>query len=146
MKSSRQAKKMPKSLSILVHAEKCTGCGHCEIACRAKRAGTGEPYFSAVRVTDGGQDAPHVPLLCTQCAEAPCIAVCPGEALSRQRPFGPLAVEPTRCSACAGCVLSCPFEVLHLGGRRSLPDPCDLCRGDPACVRSCPTGALESSR
>jgi ferredoxin len=40
-------------------------------------------------------------------------------------------------------VLSCPFEVLHLSGRRSLPDPCDLCRGNPACVRACPTGALE---
>ena len=68
--------------------------------------------------------------------------VCPGDALSRQNEFGLIAVDESKCSSCASCVLSCPFLVLHLGEPRPVADPCDLCGGSPECVRACERGAL----
>ncbi len=56
----------------------------------------------------------------------------------------------SRCTGCRSCVLACPFGVLSQGMR--LPvfplGKCDLCTSrtekglEPACVATCPTGAL----
>src|SRR5208283_3813620 len=80
------------------------------------------------------------------CPDAPCVTVCPADALSREGEFGHVMVDEKRCASCSSCVLSCPFEVLRLEGRRSMPNPCALCGGDPECVRSCRAGALELVR
>jgi Fe-S-cluster-containing hydrogenase component 2 len=68
--------------------------------------------------------------------------VCPQEALHREMPFGPLAVDRDRCATCFSCILPCPFEVLHLDERGQAASPCDLCAGEPECVKACPEGAL----
>ncbi len=129
------------SLSILVHEDRCNGCGRCEAACSLRRAGQYGPDRPAIRVrAEGGR---FLPLLCATCAEATCTIVCPGDALSREREHGPLTLIVKKCSSCSSCVLSCPFEVLHMGGRSQMPQPCDLCGGYPECVKSCPEGALE---
>jgi Fe-S-cluster-containing hydrogenase component 2 len=96
-----------------------------------------------IRVIETGHDRLYVPVLCAVCPDAPCVRVCPADALSREGDFGKVTVDEKRCASCSGCVLSCPFEVLRLEGSRSMPNPCDLCGGDPECVRFCRAGALE---
>ncbi len=130
----------------MVHADKCTGCRSCESACSLRRTVEADPAFSVIRVIEAGQGRVYVPVLCAVCLDAPCVTVCPGDALFREGEFGHVTVDEKKCASCSGCVLSCPFEVLRLEGRRSMPNPCDLCGGDPECVRSCRAGALEMVR
>lgn len=132
-----------KSSSILVHPEKCTGCGACEKACANRRTGRANPEDSAIRIVEVANG--RVPLTCAACTDAVCVSVCPGEALSRDGKFGVVALaRPEACSSCSSCIVSCPFEVLHMGERRYMPEHCDLCGGAPECAKVCPSGALEA--
>jgi Fe-S-cluster-containing hydrogenase component 2 len=143
----KQAKKTSvgpgRPLSILIHPEKCTGCGACTKVCATRKTKHANPEGSAIRVVETGSG--YVPLTCVVCADAACVSVCPGEALSRDRKFGTVTLaRPEACSSCSSCIVSCPFEVLHMGERRYMPEHCDLCGGAPECVKACPSGALEA--
>lgn len=41
------------------------------------------------------------------------------------------------------CMVSCPFGAISYDGDRKSVVKCELCGGDPQCVRFCPTGALK---
>ena len=92
-----------------------------------------------------------VPLQCRQCENAPCVAVCPSQALHREDADSPVLLESERCIGCTWCVLACPFGVISLDSRQQVIIKCDQCferlqRGEkPACVVACPTAALEFS-
>ena len=82
-------------------------------------------------------------LRCEQCLEPLCAFACKSGALRRDPLTGRVTLDDARCVACFMCLTVCPFGIR--------PDPardrvvrCDVC-GDlatPACVESCPTGAL----
>jgi Fe-S-cluster-containing hydrogenase component 2 len=84
----------------------------------------------------------HVPLTCMQCEEAACVTVCPVAALARNAKTGAIEVVDGRCIGCRACVAACPFGAIAML-ERDVAYKCDLCGGDPACVRFCPTKALE---
>ena len=46
------------------------------------------------------------------------------------------------CIGCAACVDACPFGMAALHPESGLALICDLCGGDPACVKRCATGAI----
>lgn len=137
---------------IVASAEKCIGCHTCEVACAVVHAGTialrSEHYFPRLKVVKQGPVS--VPVMCRQCENAPCIAVCPVAALHK----GEHSVEmtPSRCIDCKSCMVACPFGAIEVvsqpgEGQQSFPliNKCDLCAGHeegPACVTVCPTGAL----
>jgi formate dehydrogenase beta subunit len=93
---------------------------------------------------------------CMHCSEAACVKVCPTGALY-YRPDGFVAIEKMKCTNCGYCVEFCPFDIPRLDVNRAsgLGDrvtKCTACtipglsRIDndaiPACVKTCPTGAL----
>jgi anaerobic carbon-monoxide dehydrogenase iron sulfur subunit len=136
-------KKELQQWTILVDPDKCTGCESCVEACSARRGAKGDHKLSSIRVTRLEDNGPFIPVLCSQCKEAPCVPVCPGAVLSREREYGLITVDEPRCSSCGSCLFSCAFDVLHLGGRRLAAEPCDLCGGAPSCVEACAAGALK---
>jgi carbon-monoxide dehydrogenase iron sulfur subunit len=41
------------------------------------------------------------------------------------------------------CLLACPMGNIHFDGELGVSRKCDLCGGDPNCVRFCTSGALQ---
>ena len=88
---------------------------------------------------------------CMHCTDAACVKVCPTGALFHH-PSGVVAYNKDLCSGCGYCVEFCPFDVPRAKGNDIIGirkiDKCIMC-GDriangyePACVKTCPTGAL----
>lgn len=147
---------------IVADAARCVACRTCELACALAHAGTEDLVEAIFRlrsrpriyIEPAGQLA--VPLQCRHCDDAPCVRVCPSGALSRPDQSGPVLVSQQKCIGCAFCVEACPFGVITLaettvgpeGGLRKAVIKCDLCQSRqaqgllPACVASCPVGAL----
>ena len=140
---------------IVVDISKCYACLGCVVECAYKQAEAGEEVslatgileYAACEVMAVGTEP--VPLVCNQCEDAPCLAVCPTSAIYRTSEGGPVLMDEDRCIGCKACVMACPFGMVRLrpGGNTAIK--CDLCadrlaRGEsPACVEACVTGALE---
>ena len=132
---------------ILVREEVCSGCRACEVACVARhegRFGTATSRIQVTKIEHLGVDHPHV---CRLCRRAPCVAACPTGALYRDETLdtggtGAVLLHPDECIGCSACVDACPFGMAALHPETGLPLICDLCGGDPACVKRCATGAI----
>ncbi len=127
---------------LVVDHEKCTGCRLCEMVCSVEHAGVNNPTHSRIHVIKWPLEGFELPMLCQQCEEAPCIAVCPKSALSRDACLDRVTVDYDLCIGCKMCVTACPFGGMGLDPVARRVIKCDLCDGDPACVRSCDPGAL----
>ena len=51
-------------------------------------------------------------------------------------------IDNDKCTLCEICITACPFGAIQLDPEGN-PLKCDLCGGDPLCVRHCPTRPLE---
>jgi len=127
---------------LIVTPDLCIGCRTCEISCAFAHAREpGRPGQSRVRVYPRGEQA-GMPVLCLQCEEAACMAVCPVGALVRNEATGAVEYLPQRCIHCKACVAACPFGNIAYEEATDHMIKCDLCGGDPTCARFCPSSAL----
>ena len=127
---------------IRYHPDKCMACRSCELACSFKHEGEFNPQLARIFVMFEGPV--RFPLTCLQCADAFCAKVCPTNAISLNRETGAKEVDQELCIGCRLCTLSCPFGLIVMG-RAKKAVKCDLCGGDPECVKACTYGALEFS-
>jgi carbon-monoxide dehydrogenase iron sulfur subunit len=128
---------------LVVDHEKCTGCRNCEMACSVFHLGACNPTKSAVRIVKWERQGLDVPVVCQQCEHPECANICPVQAISRNADTGAMIVDGDLCVGCRMCVVACPFGAVILDRDRRLAIKCDLCDGDPACVRFCHPGALQ---
>ena len=129
--------------TILVDATKCTGCRTCELVCSVKNEGIANPSLSRVHVIRFEPIVFEVPVLCQQCASAPCIAICPVKAISRDKESGVVNINDDLCIGCKMCVVVCPFGAMGFDPVGKRVFKCDQCGGDPICVKFCETKALQ---
>jgi Fe-S-cluster-containing hydrogenase component 2 len=131
---------------LFVTPERCIGCRSCEIACSfAHATGRGAPGLTRIRAWPLAPET-HVPVVCLQCENAACVQVCPTQTLVRvtEGPgAGAIQVLAERCIQCRMCTVACPFGNIHVEPANGQIVKCDLCGGDPACAKFCPTAALE---
>ena len=132
---------MPQLLKII--PEKCTGCMQCELACAFVQVGAFQPSRSVIRVHVFDELAQYAPYTCFQCEEAWCMTACPVNAIAINPDTQAKVVLDNICVGCALCVIACPFGTIFLNPGTKKAFKCNLCDGDPACVRSCPTAAIE---
>jgi carbon-monoxide dehydrogenase iron sulfur subunit len=141
---------------IACRIERCLGCRSCEIACALVHSQSKNIQEAVLetprpkrRVSVEGTEGRALPLQCRHCENAPCVVVCPTEAIHRKSESGPVLIDGDRCIGCKLCMVVCPFGVIDLapGGRAVVK--CDQCAerveagGVPACVAACLTHALE---
>lgn len=129
-------------LRLTVSRARCTGCRFCESACASGHDRPFSPARARVRIGQAAIDDLAFDVgVCRQCAVCPPLGACPTSALTRDPSTGVLHLDPARCpSGCRRCADAC-----HLGAFHAGPDGlllCDLCGGDPLCVKACYTEAL----
>lgn len=144
------------SKTIMINIEKCLACKSCELACALvhSKSGVLEEAVAElpspqrmVNVEPTGEFG--IPMQCRHCAEAPCVSVCPTAAMHRDEINSPVLIDKDRCIGCRDCLLVCPFGAIDLARDGRAVVKCDLCiertktGENPACVQSCPTGALQ---
>lgn len=86
-------------------------------------------------------DQPHV---CRQCNPSPCADSCPADAFDMNEALSIRVIDPDRCIGCEQCSSECPYNMIVFReyNKEMKAGKCDLCGGDPLCVRYCPVGAL----
>jgi len=119
----------------------CTGCRSCELRCAFKHHQECNPNHSRMRVVKFDRVGVAVPLFCLNCEEGFCREICPTKALQRDKKTGALVLNEERCVRCRACTMVCPFLGLQVLSEGKVVK-CDLCDGDPYCVKYCETGAL----
>jgi formate dehydrogenase iron-sulfur subunit len=153
---------------VLVDLTRCIGCRACENACRVRAgfgplptaaigygAGEGQLSFRTRTFIDfrDGNLKPKQPVKrqCMHCLEPACVSVCPVAALEKTA-AGPVVYHENICIGCRYCILACPFSVPKYEWDNALMPrvgKCDFCADrqakgqSPACVATCPTGALK---
>ena len=73
------------------------------------------------------------------CEGHPCIAACPVAAITESE--GMVLIDAEACIGCSACVRVCPYGAIRMDD--GVAWKCDLCGGDPACVKECVTEALK---
>ena len=131
--------------ALVIRPEKCTGCHSCEMACSMVHEG--ECNFDLSRIgimkTNGGGTNENIPVVCQQCHDPICADVCVMGAIRRDEDTGALLVKENLCVGCKTCVIACPLGGVLYHHIKGCAMKCDLCGGDPECVKSCLYGALE---
>ena len=136
---------MSSSIWIVRDYERCTGCRRCELACSMHHEGWWWPEASRVRVfmPFPGVEVPH---LCAQCDDYPCVASCPVDALSVDERTTAVLVDREACTSCGNCIDACPGKVPFLHPRDNKSTICDLCVGEPECVKVCHEARYDTLR
>ena len=128
---------------LMVHPDRCTGCRNCSLACAFTHGQQFRPAASRVHVFSWEREGFSVPMMCQQCDDASCAKVCPTGALRRASGETLVAYDRAKCIGCRLCTIACPFGNATYDGVTESILKCDNCGGDPACVRYCPSQALE---
>ena len=154
---------------LLVDASKCApGCNKCIDACHTENgvveampdARQNSQWIRKIELVDrrDGRKT-ELPMMCQHCAKPPCVDVCPTGA-SMKRADGIVLVDRHTCIGCRYCMMACPYKArsfVHAPLTTQNPEvprgkgcveACTLCvhrvdKGQsPACVESCPEGAM----
>ncbi|MCP4374937.1 MAG: 4Fe-4S ferredoxin [bacterium] len=143
---------------IITDPDRCLGCKTCVTECALAHSEAETIYDGLIPGTSArprvhvepvGGPYGAIPMQCQHCQDAPCISVCPTEAISRESNNSPVLLNQDQCIACRLCMCVCPFGSIDLSDDGTAMIKCDLCiertesGQEPACVAGCPTGAMK---
>ncbi|MGI5920135.1 MAG: 4Fe-4S dicluster domain-containing protein [Syntrophomonadaceae bacterium] len=127
---------------LIINSELCTGCGACEMACAINKTGQCAPGMARINVWREETRGMFVPLTCMQCVNPPCVEACLMNIIYKHVASGITLRHLDQCIGCRTCQIVCPFEGCRYDYQNDVVVNCDLCGGQPECVKYCPTGAL----
>lgn len=156
-------------VAMLYDATRCTGNRACQVACKAWNDQPGEktafrgsyqnpPEISGTTWTliTFRETAEGFPQKrwnfglsrCVHCTDANCVTACPTGA-QEHHPLGFVVTNQATCIGCEACVTACPYEAPVLDPAAGTVKKCTMCWDrvlnglEPACVKVCPTDALQ---
>ena len=83
---------------------------------------------------------------CMHCADPGCLKACPSPGAIIQYENGIVDFHQENCIGCGYCIAGCPFNIPRMDNKVY---KCTLCSDrvavgqEPACVKTCPTGAIQ---
>jgi len=128
---------------LLCEVSLCRGCGLCVLVCSREKEGIYKPRAARVRLIERQDSWIKGAVACGICEEEACVAACPTGAL--EVVDGILAVDGEVCTGCGICEEACPYGSISVDPQTNVAHACDLCGGDPECVKVCPWEALSMS-
>ncbi|HOO37488.1 MAG TPA: 4Fe-4S binding protein [Deltaproteobacteria bacterium] len=139
-------KKLPRHPPVIVfNPSKCTGCSTCEMVCSNRNVDKVAPASSSIKVLRNEEEGKNFAALCLHCREPLCLEACPTRAIDKDDE-GIVRIRRLFCVECGICTLACPESAPMVEPVTGKIRKCDLCEGDPLCVKHCPEGALHFYR
>ncbi|MBL8259398.1 MAG: formate dehydrogenase subunit beta [Candidatus Competibacteraceae bacterium] len=161
---ARQATEVAKLIDI----SQCIGCKACQVACMEWNDLRGEVgHCAGVYDNPGDLDSQTWTLMrytelenngrlewlirkdgCMHCQDPGCLKACPAPGAIVQYANGIVDFHQENCIGCGYCITGCPFNIPRLSEKDHKAYKCSLCSDrvavgqSPACVKTCPTGAL----
>jgi formate dehydrogenase iron-sulfur subunit len=157
------------TVAKLIDTTKCIGCKACQVACMEWNdlrddIGTNigqyqNPHdltasswtlmrFAEVENTQGDLEWLIRKDGCMHCQDPGCLKACPSPGAIVQYANGIVDFHEENCIGCGYCIAGCPFNIPRISKRDQKAYKCTLCSDrvsvglEPACIKSCPTGAL----
>ena len=164
--SQRQTQEVAKLIDI----SKCIGCKACQAACMEwndlrDAVGTNVGIydnprdlsdqswtvmrFSEVEVEQGRLEWLIRKDGCMHCDDPGCLKACPSPGAIVQYANGIVDFHEENCIGCGYCLTGCPFNIPRISKKDNKAYKCTLCSDrvavglEPACIKACPTGALQ---
>ena len=126
--------------TIHFRAESCNGCNDCMLACAVAKAQSEDLVRSRIHIVPA--DGSFELAICRQCGDPECALNCPAAALAKNDASGVIEWDESKCVDCLLCTLGCAFGGIVHDAEAGHVVKCDMCGGDPACVKACSHGAL----
>lgn len=136
---------------FLIDHRKCIGCHACTVACKAENDVPVGDFRTWVKYTEKGRFPAikrHFAVLrCNHCTKAPCVTICPVNALEK-RTDGIVDLDRDACIGCRACMQACPYDAIYLNEDSGAVEKCHFCAHrvekslEPACVIVCPEEAI----
>ncbi len=123
-------------LKFLCDVNRCIDCSGCVVACKeGHHIPVGINRRTVITLNQGEPGEKSISVSCMHCSDAPCIAVCPVDAIY-QREDGVVLVNKKTCIGCGYCFMACPFGAPQFPkgavfGARGSMDKCTFCAGGP---------------
>jgi formate dehydrogenase iron-sulfur subunit len=166
---------MAEPVGFFTDTSVCIGCKACEVACKEWNQLKGDPAVFRDSFDNTGQlDAenwrhvkfvdlvPGDPIIqgqsgqawlmmsdvCKHCKNAPCLEVCPTDAIVRTE-YDTVYIQQDVCNGCRDCISACPFGVIGFSKDSGTVHKCTMCydrlQNDmmPACAKVCPTQSIQ---
>jgi len=131
---------------IVFDQTKCVGCRVCEAICSLSNEGEFNPEKARIRVIRTFEEGIlyKTPVMCMQCENQYCQAVCPAGAISRDGRNAKI-VDEKKCIGCKLCEVACPVGAVTVRSDRHAAVKCSLCADydEPQCAKFCFGGALQ---
>ena len=130
---------------LLVNEKMCAGFSSCVFACCLSREEVAAPHLSRIKVDNiRYEEWDNVAKPCLQCVDPQCMRYCPCDAIYVDKKTGARVINEDICIGCQECMRHCLYDPPRIAydRERKKAFKCDLCGGDPECVKSCPFGAL----
>jgi Fe-S-cluster-containing dehydrogenase component/formate-dependent nitrite reductase membrane component NrfD len=136
---------------FVIDQRKCIGCHACTVACKAENEVPLGKFRTWVKYVDKGTFPSvrrHFTVLrCNHCDAAPCVEICPVNALHKRKD-AIVDLDKDVCIGCRACMQACPYDAIYLNDDTGTAEKCHYCAHrtelglEPACVVVCPERAI----